>query len=375
MNSVGVSGTKGKADCWVEVDLAPEELTITVTSKVEKLYGKAIRRTVERTLEDLGVSRGTITVIDKSAHDFTIAARIESALLKAGAEIENIVTDRGKKKDTTLRRTRLYLPGNDPKLLFDGTIFDCDCVILDLEDSVSPDNKQDARILVRNALHTLNYSQEIMVRINPFPIGKEDLKEILKTNVDTILLPKVDTRKEIETVVQVIERYEAQYEKDNEVMIVPIIESARGVENAFEIASYKRVTALTFGAEDYLAGVGGQRNDSSLFYLRSRILNAAKACGIHALDTVFPDVNDEEGLEKETQMIKEMGYDGKGIIHPRQALVIHKVFTPSREEYNEAKKMVESFEKSEGVTRVDGRMVDLPVAKRAQKIIDLYEGR
>ena len=275
---------------------------------------------------------------DKGAEASRNSRRIESSLLKAGAEIENDSIDKGKERETKLRRTRLYLPGNNPKLVFDGSIFDCDCVILDLEDSVSMDNKIDARILVRNALFKLKYKQETMVRINPLPLGKEDLKEILKTNVDTILIPKVETGEELEEIIKIIDKYESEYKKDKKIKIIPIIETALGLENAFEIASYKRVIALTFGAEDYLADLGGQRNYESLFYLRSGILNAAKACKKQALDTVFPDINDEKGLEEETKLIKNMGYDGKGIIHPRQAEIIHKVFTPSTDEFINFKK-------------------------------------
>jgi len=376
MDKIGVSGSEEKGDCYVEVNLDSKELKIDIQSKVQKLYGKAIRKSVEKILKKFGIHNGIIKVSDKGAYDFVISARIESSLLKAGAEIENDFIDKGKERETKLRRTRLYLPGNNPKLVFDGSIFDCDCVILDLEDSVSTDNKIDARILVRNALFKLKYKQETMVRINPLPLGEEDLKEILKTNVDTILIPKVETGEELEEIIKIIDKYESEYKKDKKVKIIPIIETALGLENAFEIASYKRVIALTFGAEDYLADLGGQRNYESLFYLRSGILNAAKACKKQALDTVFPDINDEKGLEEETKLIKNMGYDGKGIIHPRQAEIIHKVFTPSTEEYIKAKKIVDAFEKSKGgVVAVDGRMVDLPVVKRAQKIIGMYGGK
>ncbi|MEA1994266.1 MAG: aldolase/citrate lyase family protein [Euryarchaeota archaeon] len=375
MDKVGTSGAEEKADCRVEADLTPSKLGIDIETKVEKLYGKTIRKNVRKKLEEFGIDRGSIKIRDKGAYDFVIAARVEAALLKAGAEIESDFVDPSGERETNLRRTRLYLPGNNPKLLFYGTLFDCDCVILDLEDSVIEDSKMDARVLVRNMLHNLNYKQERMVRINPLPLGEEDIKEILKTDIDTLLIPKVETREELENVIAIIDEYESGYEKDTCIGVIPIIETALGLENAFEIALHERVTAMTFGAEDYLADVGGQRNKESLFYLRSRVLNAAKACGIQALDTVFPDINDEEGLEKEARMIRAMGFDGKGIIHPRQADVIHKVFTPSDDEYKRAKKIVDAFKKSEGeAVSVDGRMVDLPVAKRAQKTVSLYEG-
>jgi citrate lyase subunit beta/citryl-CoA lyase len=376
MDKVGISGTEGKADCRVEISLDSRELLFTLTSKVERLYGNTIRRNIRALMEKYGVKKGSITVNDQGAYDFVIAARIESALLKAGFSVEDERIDEGKEREISLRRTRLYLPGNNPKLLYDGTIFDCDCVILDLEDSVPLNEKTDARVLVRNALHNLQYSQERMVRINPLPLGEADVKEILKTKIDTILIPKVESREELNAVVAVIEKYESRYKKKKKVRLIPIIETALGLENASEIAGHERVVALTFGAEDYLADIGGQRNDDSLFYLRAGILNAAKAWKKQALDTVFPDVNDDDGLEKETRLIKGMGYDGKGIIHPRQAGVIHRVFTPSVEEYEKAKKIVDTFEAAKGkVVAVNGRMVDLPVVKRAQKIVDLYEGR
>lgn len=375
MDRTGTSGSEEKGDCYVEVALDSENLEIDIQSKVEKLYGKSIRKTVKETLKRFGIKKGVIRVRDKGAYDFVISARLEAALLKAGVKIENDRIERGKEREIKLRRTRLYLPGNNPKLLFDGSIFDCDCVILDLEDSVKIDDKIDARILVRNALFEIKYRQERMVRVNPLPLGEEDLKEILKTDVDTILIPKVETKLQLEKFTEIIEKYESEYKKDKKVRVIPIIETALGLENAFEIASHERVVAMTFGAEDYLADVGGERSNEALFYLRSRILNAAKAWKKQALDTVFPNVNDEKGLEEETRLIKGMGYDGKGIIHPRQAEIIHRVFTPSDEEYKKAKRIIEAFERSKGVVAIDGRMIDLPVVKRAQKIVDLYEGR
>jgi len=375
MDRTGTSGSEEKGDCYVEVALDSENLEIDIQSKVEKLYGKSIRKTVKETLKRFGIKKGVIRVRDKGAYDFVISARLEAALLKAGVKIENDRIERGKEREIKLRRTRLYLPGNNPKLLFDGSIFDCDCVILDLEDSVKIDDKIDARILVRNALFEIKYRQERMVRVNPLPLGEEDLKEILKTDVDTILIPKVETKLQLEKFTEIIEKYESEYKKDKKVRVIPIIETALGLENVFEIASHERVVAMTFGAEDYLADVGGERSNEALFYLRSRILNAAKAWKKQALDTVFPNVNDEKGLEEETRLIKGMGYDGKGIIHPRQAEIIHRVFTPSDEEYKKAKRIIEAFERSKGVVAIDGRMIDLPVVKRAQKIVDLYEGR
>ncbi len=375
MDRTGTSGSEEKGDCYVEVTLDSENLEIDIQSKVEKLYGKSIRKTVKETLKRFGIKKGVIRVRDKGAYDFVISARLEAALLKAGVKIENDRIERGKEREIKLRRTRLYLPGNNPKLLFDGSIFDCDCVILDLEDSVKIDDKIDARILVRNALFEIKYRQERMVRVNPLPLGEEDLKEILKTDVDTILIPKVETKLQLEKFTEIIEKYESEYKKNKKVRVIPIIETALGLENAFEIASHERVVAMTFGAEDYLADVGGERSNEALFYLRSRILNAAKAWKKQALDTVFPNVNDEKGLEEETRLIKGMGYDGKGIIHPRQAEIIHRVFTPSEEEYKKAKRIIEAFERSKGVVAIDGRMIDLPVVKRAQKIVDLYEGR
>ena len=375
MDRTGTSGSEEKGDCYVEVALDSENLEIDIQSKVEKLYGKSIRKTVKETLKRFGIKKGVIRVRDKGAYDFVISARLEAALLKTGVKIENDRIERGKEREIKLRRTRLYLPGNNPKLLFDGSIFDCDCVILDLEDSVKIDDKIDARILVRNALFEIKYRQERMVRVNPLPLGEEDLKEILKTDVDTILIPKVETKLQLEKFTEIIEKYESEYKKDKKVRVIPIIETALGLENVFEIASHERVVAMTFGAEDYLADVGGERSNEALFYLRSRILNAAKAWKKQALDTVFPNVNDEKGLEEETRLIKGMGYDGKGIIHPRQAEIIHRVFTPSDEEYKKAKRIIEAFERSKGVVAIDGRMIDLPVVKRAQKIVDLYEGR
>jgi citrate lyase subunit beta / citryl-CoA lyase len=276
-----------------------------------------------------------------------------------------------------LRRSRLYLPGNEPKFLVNAGLHKPDGVILDLEDSVAPSEKDAARLIVRNALRTVDfYNAERMVRINQLPKGIEDLKYIIPHNVNVILIPKCESAEQVKQVEEEVNRIKDFHNIKNETWFMPIIESALGVIKAYEIASAsEKNCALAIGLEDYTADIGTQRTlegKESLF-ARSMLLNAAKAAGIQAIDTVFSDVNDMEGLKQSVIEAKSLGFEGKGCIHPRQIPVIHEAFAPTADEIDKAKKIVAAFEEAEkkglGVVALGSKMIDAPVVKRAMKII------
>ncbi|OGU75398.1 MAG: hypothetical protein A2V93_08730 [Ignavibacteria bacterium RBG_16_34_14] len=258
-----------------------------------------------------------------------------------------------------------------------------DGVILDLEDSVAPSEKDAAQLLVRNALRSVDfYGSERMVRINQLPKGLDDLKFIVPHNVHVIIIPKCESAQQVNDVEKEVERmkklHKVQSAKGGEIYFMPIIESALGVIKAYEIATAsKNNCALTIGLEDYTADIGTQRTNEGResFLARQMIVNAAKAAGIQAIDSVFSDVSDMEALRQSVVEAKSLGFEGKGCIHPRQIPVVHKAFAPTSEEIEKAKKIVLAFEEAEkkglGVVSLGTKMIDSPVVKRAQRILHL----
>lgn len=279
-----------------------------------------------------------------------------------------------------LRRTLLYVPGNMPSMLQNIPIFDCDGVIIDLEDAVPLSEKDAARILVRRFLE--NYTdrnKEILVRINPLDSkwGYDDLKGVLPALPDGIRLPKADTPEIVERLDTLLTEFEEELGLEiGRFRILPSIESAAGVINAIKIArTSRRVFALAFGAEDYTASLEIERTKTGeeLFHARTRVIWAARAAGIQAVDTIFSDVNDMEGLRRETQLIKTLGFTGKSLVNPRQIEVVHSVFAPKPEEIDYALQVVDAIQRARemgtGVISLGGKMVDAPVVKRALRVL------
>ena len=277
-----------------------------------------------------------------------------------------------------LRRSRIYIPGNKPRMIQKGPLFGADAVILDLEDSVTPEEKDAARLLVSMAIQHLDFGNtEIMVRINPMNVcGEEDLKVVLPAGPDSIVLPKCENVKDIKTVEKIIK----ELKPPKHVAILPLIETAKGILNAYELAGASPlVEAITFGGEDFTRDVGATRTreGKEIFLARSMLVIAAKAAGIQALDTVFSNVKDNEGLRLDTEEIKLMGFDGKAAIHPGQIETIHEVFTPTEKELQHAVNVLhvaeEARKKGSGVAVLKGKMIDVPVLKRAEKIMKIAE--
>ena len=273
-----------------------------------------------------------------------------------------------------LRRTRLYVPGNNPHLVENVGLYGADIVILDLEDSVPITQKFDARILVKYSLQNVDFGRsEKWVRINGIttPYWKKDLDEILEF-CDVVNLPKVESMEDINTIVNEMEK------KGVKRKIVPIIETMRGLGNVREIAKHPDVLGIAWGGEDITADLGIPRENALILeHVRAEIVIASKSYGKHAFDTVYSNIRDMEGLFEYARKARYMGFDGIGVIHPNQIEVVHRAFRPSKEEVEKARKIIEKAEMAEkegkGVVTVEGRMIDKPVIERAKKTISLWE--
>ncbi len=379
------SGNKGddvRSDCYIEVSFhRGKENIVHLQSRVESLYGNSIRELCHEIFDFYGVKNVIAEILDTGALPFVIAARLEAALKKLIDDkrdflFELLPQNSYQTPKDKHRRSRLYLPGNNPKLMINAGIHSADGIILDLEDSVSPDKKEEARILVRNALCQVDlYGAERMVRINQGTNGIADLRCIVPYNVNLILIPKCEKPSQIHGVEEEISRILGK--ENDSIHLMPIVESALGVENAYHIASASpNIVAMAIGLEDYTADIGVLRTDEGResFVARSRIVNAACAAGIQPIDSVFSDFEDLDALANNVRDSKALGFVGMGCIHPRQVKVVNEFFAPDEKEIEKAKRIVFAFHKAQkegkAVVAVGSKMVDPPVVKRAIQIID-----
>ena len=282
-----------------------------------------------------------------------------------------------------LRRTMMFVPGNNPAMIQDAHIYHPDAIMLDLEDSVTIAQKEAARLLVYHALKTIDYGDtEMVVRINPLstPYGKKDIEAVVKAGVHVVRMPKTETAEEVKEVEREILRVENSLGCPGRTKIMAAIESALGVVNAYAIATASdRMMGIALGAEDYCANLKTQRTPEGIELLLARqtIVVAARAAGIDALDTVYSNLNDMETFRKEVELIKKLGFDGKSIINPRQIEIVNEVFAV----FKKVKllllaqaiiaAMEEARQKGSGVIALNGKMVDRPVVLRAQRTIEL----
>jgi citrate lyase subunit beta/citryl-CoA lyase len=276
----------------------------------------------------------------------------------------------------------LFVPGNNAGMVRDAGIYPADCIMFDLEDSVSVHEKDSARFLIFQALTTLSYSgKELVVRINDprGQTGKDDLEAIVRTGKAVIRLPKTETVEDVTFCDALMKDIESRaHVPVGSTGMMAAIESAAGVLNAREIAlASKRLIGIALGAEDYVTDLKTTRSPEGieLLFARSMVLLAARAAGIDAIDTVYSDVNNEEGLRKETALIKQLGFDGKSVINPRQIKVVHEIFTPSEKEIKNALAVIgaiaEAEQKGSGVISLNGKMIDKPVVTRAENVLRL----
>ncbi|HEP1506501.1 TPA: citrate (pro-3S)-lyase subunit beta [Streptococcus pyogenes] len=280
-----------------------------------------------------------------------------------------------------LRRTMMFVPGANAAMLRDAPLFGADSVMFDLEDSVSLKEKDTSRALVHFALKTFDYSSvETVVRVNGLDsCGALDIEAVVLAGVNVIRLPKTETAQDIVDVEAVIERVERENGIEvGRTRMMAAIESAEGVLNAREIAkASKRLIGIALGAEDYVTNMKTRRypDGQELFFARSMILHAARAAGIAAIDTVYSDVNNTEGFQNEVRMIKQLGFDGKSVINPRQIPLVDEIYTPTKKEIDHAKQVIwairEAESKGSGVISLNGKMVDKPIVERAERVIAL----
>ncbi len=384
--SAGRRGDKVRSDCFIQITLKKSGgIKSSLKSKVDKMYGSQINDMIIELCDYFEMKNADILIEDYGALPFTIAARFESAYKKLFCDDDREYLLQFNKKNLydsskdRIRRSRLYLPGNEPKFYPNAGLHKPDGIILDLEDSVAPDDKFSARYLVRNTLRSIDfYSAERMVRINQLPAGLEDLKFVIPHNVHVILIPKCESAQTVLDVEEEINILKTTNNINGNIYLMPIIESALGVVKSFEIATAsENVCALAVGLEDYTADIGVERtlDGKESFYARCAVINAAKAAGVQAIDTVFTDINDMEGLYASVIEAKSLGFEGKGCIHPRQIEIIHKAFTPTDKEIEKAKQIIDAYEKAKkeksGVVALGSKMIDAPVVKRALKIIEL----
>jgi len=374
-------GSDAKGDARISVSPANEP-SVQIRTKGAELLESGISALVSRALERCGNPSATVQVEVFGALDYVIEARLEAALRVALPGIDVPLADALDRPPTDKdrpRRSRLYAPGNNPRLLVGIELHGADCVLVDLEDSVPLAEKAAARVLVKHLLAAVAFPEEAWVRINPLDAGGvEDLGEVLHGKPHGVCLPKAESAEDIRTLVAHLERIEAEIGAKQPVWIMPIIETAAGVLHCEEIcAADDRVAMVAFGAEDFTRDVGARRTDAALLYARSQVVAAAKAAGVQASDTVFADLEDEQGLASECGLARDLGFDGKGAINPRQLAAIHTAFSPSDAEVARAREIVEAAQKAEseglGAVSLNGKMIDKPVLERAERLIRYAE--
>jgi len=278
-----------------------------------------------------------------------------------------------------LRRAMMFMPGNNPAMLQNAGIYGADSVIIDLEDAVSIHEKDSARNLVLQVLTHFSFPCEIAIRINHIqtPFGFKDLETVLPGKPDLIRLPKAESAEEIKTVAEVISRIERECGfSDGSIRMGAAIETAKGLRQAYSIASASpRMEFLAIGGEDFIADLKTTRSKDGreLLFARSQLVLAAREAGIQAIDTVFSDANDEETFLSETRLIKQLGFDGKSVINPRQVRLVQEVFAPTDKEINHARRVLAAYQdalsRKSGVVALDGKMIDTPIVTRAERVL------
>ncbi len=383
--TAGKLGKENRSDCYIELQSKKSGgIKLELKSKVASMYQTQIEDLIFDMCKFFNLRHANIYIEDYGALPFTMAARFETAVKRMYPDCsleylpQAIKQSKYKSTKERLRRSRLYLPGNSPKFFVNAGLHKPDGIILDLEDSVAPAEKDAARILVRNALRSVDfYGCERMVRINQLPLGLKDLEYVVAHNVHVILIPKVETPEQIKVVEEKVKEIKKHHKLRNNIYFMPIIESALGVVNAYQIVIASEFNcSLAIGLEDYTADIGVPRTNEGKesLYARSVIVNAAKAAGIQAIDTVFSDVSDMEGLRQSVLEAKSLGFEGKGCIHPRQIKVVHEAFAPTEDEIEKANKIVAAYEEAKrngsGVVSIGSKMIDAPVVKRALRILN-----
>jgi citrate lyase beta subunit len=279
------------------------------------------------------------------------------------------------------RRALLYMPGDDRRKIEKAATLGADCICMDMEDGVAITRKADARAVIAQAMKDLEFgSSERCIRINSFGSGFEkfDLAAAVATNPDAIVVPKVETAEQVRSISEYIEMYELSSKMDiGSIRMLVGVETAKGILNLRDIAGAdKRLEAIIFGAEDFAASIGATRTTEAMevLYARSAVVTACAAHELQAIDMVYIDFRDVEGLRAEAEQGARLGFSGKQIIHPNQVEAVQAAFTPSDEAIEYAQRVVRAFSTSQkegkGAFALDGKMIDMPLLKNAQKVLD-----
>ncbi len=376
--SAGPTGDGVRSDLCIDFSPVPGPLTVDLDSKVDYLYGEAIVAAVRRVAEAFGVGEGRLAVTDRGALEWVILARAEACLRRAGFEGPPVLPERSgrrpQRRRRRPRRSRLYIPGNQPKLMLSAGLHGADGIILDLEDSVPPAEKDAARILVRNALAALDFGgSEPMVRINQGTVGADDLAAVAGGDPHVVLLPKVEAPERVTEAADDLQRAGS-----SSVLLMPILESPAGVLRAWEIAAaHAAVAALTLGLEDLSAELGAPRTPEGWesFLARQTTVYAARAAGVQPIASVYSAFTDDHGLSAYVRRERGLGFDGVGCIHPRQVAIVHREMTPESEEIERAVRIVRAAREAEarglGAVAVGSKMVDPPVVQQALRTVEL----
>ncbi len=298
---------------------------------------------------------------------------------------------RPKPKRFRLRRTMMFMNAQKPGLIKDAYIYGCDSIMLDLEDAVAENQKDAARFSLYHALKTIDYGDtEVIVRINGLdtPHWREDIRVCVAGGVDGIRIAKCESAQDVHTVEKAVEEAEKEFGVEvGRTLLMAALESPKGILNAYEICSAsERMFGVAISGGDFrkCMQTTPQHNGIDMLFARGQMLLAARAAGIQCFDTVFTDLDDEEGFRAEVFQNKAMGFDGKSLINPKQIRFVHEVFAPTEKEVIQAEKIVraikENAEKGLGVFTVDGKMIDiafLPGAERTLRLAracGMYEG-
>lgn len=370
--SVGYAEEDVRAD--VEIAISPAStFGYEFQSSCSPLYDHLIREQIVKVASEFGSPPLFLKCADSGALPFTWLARLTAAFcIGLGIPIPPVVSDK-RYGFHGLRRTRLYVPSNTPKLIPNAPLFQADAVILDLEESVHVGRKTEALALAGAASESVDWTgMELMVRVNGGEQGRVDLLTLARSSVGTFILPKVDSPDNVLEVCELLD------EAESDAKIIPLVESALGVENAYEIAACSsRISAISLGLEDYVADIGAIRtiDQSESFFARSRVLNAARAAGIMPLASVFPEFKNQSQVTEYARRARMDGYEGIGCIHPSQIDSVHLGFAADELELDRARKIVKAYEQASesgtGVVGVEGSMADLPTYRRAKRLLKI----
>ncbi len=388
MSGTYSAGTPSRSDCVASYRKGSGPLELRVESTISPLFDKAIRARALRVAQSFGAT-GILAIVDNGALDHVVAARTEAALVLAGLQTPlppawpQIQVPPGGSRNR-LRRSRLYLPANQAELAVNSGLFGADCLILDLEDSVDEGRKLEARILARVLLSESRGffgSSELAVRINCLdgPHASADLASIVPFAPHAIVLPKCESAELVHECDLEVTRLERDAGLPaGSILFMPIVETARGVMAALSIAAASpRCVTLGFGAEDFRRDLGVERqsDEGETAVARGLVALAARAAGVEAQDSVYPDLEDLAGLEASVRRAKALGFSGKGLIHPSQIEIVHRVFAPSPEDIQKARRVLAAMHaariEGRGAVAIDGIMIDAPAFARASRILSL----